>query len=112
MDGRVEPAGQRNRFLDWVERVGNALPDPIFIFVIIIAVLVGTVDLADDLVASVQAEFSAAEAVELIAYLLRNSANKVAVAFGADAAIVDEGFEYQSIDADGETLTVEAPASR
>jgi aminobenzoyl-glutamate transport protein len=40
MDGRVGPAGQRNRFLDWVERVGNALPDPIFIFVIIIAVLV------------------------------------------------------------------------
>ena len=40
MDGRVEPAGQRNRFLDWVERVGNALPDPLFIFVSIIAVLV------------------------------------------------------------------------
>ena len=40
MDGRVEPAGQRHRFLDWVERMGNALPDPIFIFVIIIAVLV------------------------------------------------------------------------
>lgn len=41
MDGRVEAAGQRNKFLDWIERVGNALPDPIFIFVIIIAVLVG-----------------------------------------------------------------------
>lgn len=76
------------------------------------AVLLGTVELTDDLVSSVQAEFSAAEAVELLCYLLRNSANKIAVAFGADAAIVDEGFEYQSIDADGETLTVEAPASR
>jgi aminobenzoyl-glutamate transport protein len=41
MDGWVEPAGRRNKFLDWVERAGNALPDPIFIFVIIIAVLVG-----------------------------------------------------------------------
>lgn len=76
------------------------------------AVLLGTVNLTDDLVSGVRAEFSATEAVELICYLLRNSANKIAVAFGADAAIVDEGFEYQSIDADGETLTVEAPASR
>lgn len=76
------------------------------------AVLVGTVDLSDDLVSSVHGEFSTIEVVELICYLMRNSANKIAVAFGADAAIVDEGFEYQLIDADGETLTVEAPASR
>jgi hypothetical protein len=75
------------------------------------AVLLGTVDLSDELVSRVHAEFTAIEAVELICYVLRNSANKIAVAFGADAAIVDEGFEYQSIDADGETLTVEAPAS-
>ena len=41
MDGRVdEPAGRRSRFLDGVERLGNALPDPIFIFVAIILVLV------------------------------------------------------------------------
>jgi aminobenzoyl-glutamate transport protein len=40
MDGRVEPAGKRSRFLDSVERLGNALPDPIFIFVGIIFVLV------------------------------------------------------------------------
>ncbi len=75
------------------------------------AVLLGTVDLSNELVSRVHAELTAAEAVELICYVLRNSANKIAVAFGADAAIVDEGFEYQSIDADGETLTVEAPAS-
>jgi alkylhydroperoxidase family enzyme len=74
-------------------------------------VLLGTVELSDDLVSRVHAEFTAAETVELICYVMRNSANKIAVAFGADAAIVDEGFEYQSIDADGETLTVEAPAS-
>jgi alkylhydroperoxidase family enzyme len=75
------------------------------------AVLLGTVELSDELVTSVKAELSATEAVELICYVMRNSANKIAVAFGADAAIVDEGFEYQLIDADGETLTVEAPAS-
>jgi alkylhydroperoxidase family enzyme len=76
------------------------------------AVLLGTVEFTDDLMSRVRAEFTAIEAVELICYLMRNSANKIAVAFGADAAIVDEGFEYQSIDVDGETLTVEAPASR
>lgn len=33
-------AGRRNRFLDVIERLGNALPDPIFIFVGVIVVLV------------------------------------------------------------------------
>jgi alkylhydroperoxidase family enzyme len=75
------------------------------------AVLLGTAELSEDLVSRVHKEFAPTEAVELICYVLRNSANKIAVAFGADAAIVAEGFEYQSIDADGETLTVEAPAS-
>ena len=41
MDGRAGTAGKRSRFLDAVERLGNALPDPIFIFVVIIFVLVG-----------------------------------------------------------------------
>lgn len=40
MDGQAIPAGRRNRFLDAVERAGNALPDPIFIFVGIIVILV------------------------------------------------------------------------
>jgi hypothetical protein len=61
-------------------------------------------------VADVRASLSPAEAVELVCYLVRNSANKIAVAFGADAAIVDEGFEYQVIDPDGDTVTVDAPA--
>ena len=34
------PAGKRNGFLDRIERLGNALPDPVFIFVGIIAVLI------------------------------------------------------------------------
>lgn len=76
------------------------------------AVLVGTVELSDTLVEQVRTELSAAEVVELVCYLMRNSANKIAVAFGADAAIVDEGFEYQVIDADGETVTVEGPSPR
>lgn len=41
MDGRAGTAGKRSRFLDAVERLGNALPDPIFIFIAIILALVG-----------------------------------------------------------------------
>ncbi len=41
MNERAGTTGQRSRFLDAVERLGNALPDPIFIFIAIILVLVG-----------------------------------------------------------------------
>ncbi len=40
MNGAAAPAGKRNRLLDTVERLGNALPDPVFIFVWIILALV------------------------------------------------------------------------
>ena len=74
------------------------------------AMLAGRPAVPDGVVADVRASLSPAEAVELVCYLVRNSANKIAVAFGADAAIVDEGFEYQVIDPDGDTVTVDAPA--
>lgn len=54
--------------------------------------------------------FDGAQLVELASFLLRNATNKVAVAFGADEAIVTEGHEYQIIDADGQTVTVDASA--
>ena len=41
MTEQTIPAGARNRFLDGVERVGNALPDPVFIFLGIIAIVMG-----------------------------------------------------------------------
>lgn len=65
----------------------------------------------DALVARLRAGLDDTRLVVLVDYLLRNAANKVAVAFGADAAIVDEGFEYQVIDAEGMTITVDAPAA-
>jgi aminobenzoyl-glutamate transport protein len=40
MTAEAAPAGTRNRFLDGVERLGNALPDPVFIFIGIIVVVV------------------------------------------------------------------------
>ncbi|MGH9256464.1 MAG: AbgT family transporter [Vicinamibacterales bacterium] len=39
MSTRTTPLQERNRFLDGVERLGNALPDPALIFVGLIAVL-------------------------------------------------------------------------
>lgn len=40
MATRVDPAGTRSKFLDGVERLGNALPDPVFIFIWIIITVV------------------------------------------------------------------------
>ncbi|MEQ1864166.1 MAG: AbgT family transporter [Micropepsaceae bacterium] len=40
MTEQTLPAGARSRFLDRVERLGNALPDPVFIFLIIIAIVI------------------------------------------------------------------------
>jgi hypothetical protein len=41
---------------------------------------------------------------------LRNACNKIPVAFGVDDALVEEGFEYQIIDASGDTVTVDVSA--
>ena len=58
----------------------------------------------DDLGPAVRAEFSDAEAVELVLDIARNAANKIAVAFGADEAHVTEGLEFYDIDERGELV--------
>ncbi|HUP73562.1 MAG TPA: hypothetical protein VM282_11035 [Acidimicrobiales bacterium] len=55
-------------------------------------------------VAELQAQFSPAELHEMLHDVVRNSANKFAVAVGGDAAVVDEGFEYYDIDAAGDVV--------
>jgi AhpD family alkylhydroperoxidase len=72
------------------------------------ATFVGPPSIDDELLGRLAASFSAAELVEIVCYLVRNAANKIPVAFGADDAIVDEGFEYQIIDPTGETVSVDA----
>jgi alkylhydroperoxidase family enzyme len=57
---------------------------------------------SDALLAEVRAAFTPREAVELVLDLARNSANKVAVAFAADGAVVTEGIELYEIDDNGE----------
>ena len=57
-----------------------------------------------DLGPAVRAEFSDAEAVELVLDIARNAANKIAVAFGADEAHVTDGLEFYDIDDRGELV--------
>jgi alkylhydroperoxidase family enzyme len=52
----------------------------------------------DGLAADVRRVFTAAETTELLLDIARNAANKIAVAFGADAPHVTEGIEYYDVD--------------
>ena len=56
----------------------------------------------DALLDEVRAAFTPVEAVELVLDLARNAANKVAVAFAADDAVVTEGIELYEIDENGD----------
>ena len=56
------------------------------------------------LAASVHEYFSVAEIAELVLDVVRNAANKIAVAFGGDAPVVSEGVEFYDIDASGEVV--------
>ncbi len=54
--------------------------------------------------AEVHLEFSDAEIVEIVFDVIRNAANKIAVAFGADAPIVEDGIEFYDIDPHGDVV--------
>jgi alkylhydroperoxidase family enzyme len=54
--------------------------------------------------------FSPAETVEILLDIVRNAANKISVAFGADDAHVTQGVEYFDTDAQGRLLYGLAPA--
>jgi alkylhydroperoxidase family enzyme len=63
----------------------------------------------DGLVKQVRATFSPEETVEMVLDLVRNAANKVAVALQADQPLVPVGVEYFSVERDG-TLAYGLPA--
>ena len=58
----------------------------------------------EGVVDAVRAELSDAELVEVVFDVVRNAANKVAVAFGADDPHVTDGLEYYDIDPNGELI--------
>jgi len=74
------------------------------------AMFVGPPAINPELFGQLTQSYDSQELVEIVSYLLRNACNKIPVAFGVDDAIVEEGFEYQVIDASGETVTVDASA--
>ena len=74
------------------------------------AMFVGPPSIDQELFGRLTQSYDREELVEIVSYLMRNACNKIPVAFGVDDAIVDEGFEYQLIDASGETVTVDASA--
>jgi len=58
-------------------------------------------DIGPDVAAGVRAHFSDAESLEIALDVMRNAANKIMVAFGADAALVEEGVELFVLGVDG-----------
>lgn len=59
-----------------------------------------------EIVSAARAELNDAQAVEVVLDVMRNAANKIAVALGADAATVTEGVELFTTDADGNLSVV------
>ena len=57
-----------------------------------------------ELATQLHEHFSPAELVELVLDIMRNAANKIAVAFGADDAHVSDGVEYYDTDANGDLV--------
>ncbi len=68
-------------------------------------------DVPGSTVEAVQAHLTPEQAVEVVLDVMRNAANKIAVALGADAATVTEGVELFTTDTDGNLLVagVNAP---
>jgi hypothetical protein len=68
------------------------------------AIIIRPDSLDDSLATRAQLHFTDAELVELVLDVMRNSANKVAVAFGADAPNVTEGLQAYDIGPDGDMV--------
>lgn len=59
-----------------------------------------------EVAAGVRTHFTEDQAFELTLDVMRNACNKIMVALGADAPLVEEGTELFAIDADGQTVSV------
>lgn len=76
------------------------------------AVITQPAEITAELVVQVRTYFDPAEVVEIVFDILRNSAQKVAVALAGDEAHVTQGVEYYDLADDGDVLFgLEAPVS-
>jgi alkylhydroperoxidase family enzyme len=77
------------------------------------AVVTQPAQIDDQLVAQVHGAFTIAESTEIVLDIVRNAANKIAVAFAADTPRVADGIEFFDVDANGEVVaSVEAEVVR
>lgn len=77
------------------------------------AVVTQPAQIDDQLVAQVHGAFTIAESTEIVLDIVRNAANKIAVAFAADTPQVADGIEFFDVDANGEVVaSVEAEVVR
>lgn len=89
---------------DWAD---STLPEPTKAALGLVDALIWTpYDVPDAAVTAARAHLSEAEVVEVVVDVMRNAANKIAVALGADAATVTEGVELFTTDADGNLSVV------
>ena len=79
-------------------------PVPLLAVEIVDTIITGASDATGDLGARANAIFTDAQLAELIFDVMRNAANKIAVALGADAPNVSAGIEYFDFDASGEVV--------
>jgi len=68
------------------------------------AIIIRPDSLDDDVVRRAREHYTDGQLVELVLDVMRNSANKVAVAFGADAPNVSEGLQAYDIGPDGDMV--------
>jgi hypothetical protein len=76
------------------------------------AIIIRPDSLDDAVVRRAREHFTDAQLVELVLDVMRNSANKVAVAFGADAPNVSEGLQAYDIGPDGDMVMGEPLAAK
>jgi hypothetical protein len=76
------------------------------------AVIIRPDSLDDEVIAAARDHYEDGQLVELVLDVMRNSANKVAVAFGADAPYVAEGLQVYDIGPDGDMVMGEPLAVR
>lgn len=101
----VEAFGSAEPFTSVVASQPTELSDRHAVALVFVdAVIAQPTELDHATVTKLRAHFSPAELHEMLHDVVRNSANKFAVAVGGDAAVVDEGFEYYDIDAAGDVV--------
>lgn len=77
------------------------------------AIITQPAEIDDRLVGQVHGALTPAESTEIVLDVVRNAANKIAVAFAADAPQVADGIEFFDLDANGDVVaSVEAEVVR